>query len=588
MTIERSPSRLIAIRHRVKRTAAGEARPTQMIVKERGRTRSLILKEESNELDWVRGRLPIKWRLATQEDNLDQVFPWHQKWRKPKAKDDTSTAVWSEDETKVLEIPSDYDGLQTGDVVIMTLGGSGSNMAKGIIARGLQIGAQLQRIPPYQLKEARGDSDDKSDDPARLIELFQTRPELFYLGRPDDLNLIEVAEYFVLWAEAQEARKATQLRLYARSRGSVFRDVNWEAGPVGQLEDEFAKLKASDPTLRALMEEEAKLLKLIGKALKRTEIYTMVLSQVKGLGPSLGGRLVAAIGDHRRFMDTEALNQIPESYQRSERLEADGDLEQDKVHVIDAWQALEDWERTRYRLIEMTMAWQRSQGLSRKAKLLELALEEHRKRARIRGKMASRMKSFCGVGVLRGGKHGDRSPDKQFVRARAGETTPFHRTSKQALYLLGEQFNYRPKTDWGQKLQLYKGRLRAKHPVPVKVANDLKGLYRRIEQALIAADVFIADEDFVCRTKDDLFGVLERGWGKIERERYDQLAREVAELPDKGSYGPVKQLFGNGHIHRMAVWRTVTRFVEWMARELHMLEERKLMSGSHPEQAAAK
>ncbi len=112
---------------------------------------------------------------------------------------------------------------------------------------------------------------------------------------------------------------------------------------------------------------------------------------------------------------------------------------------------------------------------------------------------ASKLVKFCGVHVL---------PDGRFVRRRSGEVANWHNDARQALYLIGDQFNRRPNSCWGQELLKAKARLREIHP-----------------------DV-----------------VVENG----------------------------KKRFTPGHIHKMATWRTLTRFVEHLYAEWWRLEGGKI------------
>ena len=81
--------------------------------------------------------------------------------------------------------------------------------------------------------------------------------------------------------------------------------------------------------------------------------------------------------------------------------------------------------------------------------------------------------------------------------------------ARQAFFLLGQQFNYHPESKWGQALLRFKAELRKRHPEPMKVSN--------------------------------------------------KEGKEVTRYSD-------------AHIHRMATWRTLTRFAEklyfaWMGSE---------------------
>jgi hypothetical protein len=111
----------------------------------------------------------------------------------------------------------------------------------------------------------------------------------------------------------------------------------------------------------------------------------------------------------------------------------------------------------------------------------------------------TKFKAFCGVHVLTDGK---------FARRRHNEVANWHPDARQALYLLGDQFNRRPDTPWGQKLREYKARLRQKHP-----------------------------------------------------------------KPEVGPNG--KKRYSDGHIHKMALWRTLTKFVEWMYKEWWKIERQQ-------------
>lgn len=107
----------------------------------------------------------------------------------------------------------------------------------------------------------------------------------------------------------------------------------------------------------------------------------------------------------------------------------------------------------------------------------------------------AKLKAFCGVHVL---------SDGRMARRRGGEVANWNAEVRQSLYLLGDQFNRRPDSDWGQLLREYKQRLRVAHPEPI----------------------------------------VENG----------------------------KSRYSDGHIHKMAVWKTLSKFVEWLWREWWKIE----------------
>lgn len=68
---------------------------------------------------------------------------------------------------------------------------------------------------------------------------------------------------------------------------------------------------------------------------------------------------------------------------------------------------------------------------------------------------SAKLKAFCGAHVL---------PDGRFPRRRNNEMANWSSEGRQALYLLGDQFNYRPSSVWGKKLLENKVHFRNQHP----------------------------------------------------------------------------------------------------------------------------
>ena len=103
--------------------------------------------------------------------------------------------------------------------------------------------------------------------------------------------------------------------------------------------------------------------------------------------------------------------------------------------------------------------------------------------------------AFCGVHV---------SSEGGLPRRRIGKTSNWNPEARQALYLLGDQFNRRPASTWGQRLLENKRLLRERHPEAIEVEG--------------------------------------------------------------------KKRYTDGHIHKMALWRTVTQFTNWLYVEWWKLE----------------
>lgn len=159
-------------------------------------------------------------------------------------------------------------------------------------------------------------------------------------------------------------------------------------------------------------------------------------------------------------------------------------------------------EKDLTRAVEATEAWQyifadiEGCGPMIAARLISVVIDIRRFGT------AAKLKAYFGAHVL---------PDGRFPRKRRGEVANWVGEARQALYLLGDQFNRRPDSYWGQELRRYKAKFREKYPEPVKKNN-----------------------------------------GKLQ--------------------------YTDAHIHRMATWRTLTRFVEWLHREWWKLEQGELRS----------
>lgn len=104
--------------------------------------------------------------------------------------------------------------------------------------------------------------------------------------------------------------------------------------------------------------------------------------------------------------------------------------------------------------------------------------------------------------------------DGTLPRRRVGANCNWHPEGRQALYLLGDQFvRQSSRTHWGNYLIARKAALQTKHPVPITVEITVNGKPKQIKR------------------------------------------------------------YTKGHIHKMAIWRTLTRFTEYMFREWKKVEE---------------
>ncbi|MBI2552615.1 transposase [Candidatus Uhrbacteria bacterium] len=441
-TTESAPNRRIGIRHRVKKTAEGESRPTQVAIIQGDEVRPFDLEDEDAELDFALGRFPTAFRAVTAEDDISGIPPHHVKWYKLKKDERTTGHIRVEGKERYIavKVPAAYDGLQAGDVVAMTLGGSGDILAYALSRRAGEIGAKVLRIPPFVLKEYREGA--KDDDATNLAKLVGTRPELFYETGRRDRALITVVESMRARTDAMKARIACEQRLRQHLIGQVFCEPEG-LYPEGGIEKAFEQAKASDNILIALTQEEQARERAVVKALEALDIYRELFVPVTGCGPMIAARLISAILDIRRF------------------------------------------------------------------------------------KSKAKLKAFCGTHLTRAEEGGE----QRFARRRGGQVANWSGDARQALYLLGEQWNRRPDSEWGQKLLAYKRMFRVAHPV--EACNKC--------------------------------GVP---WEQCVKQNQDILAdppdylKESVPPGTKVLVGRHSKRYTDGHIHRMGLWRTRTKFVE--------------------------
>ncbi len=244
--------RTIGIRHRVKVTAAGEARPTQIAIREADGSITLHnCKDEGDELAFI----------------LEKLLP--------------------------------------SDVIAMSLGGSGDLLAFATNRIATRGGATVIRIPPYQQKAARG-HDDTDEDATLLATLAATQPKLFFPMLDRDASLIRVRECHRHFQDAMKARIACEQRLRQRVIGQIYITVDG-IFPEGGIEKAFDNMKANDKVLAALVEEEGEREKDLKKALKGFDVFRRVFEPILGVGPRIASRLIDAIGDIRRFPSADQL-----------------------------------------------------------------------------------------------------------------------------------------------------------------------------------------------------------------------------------------------------------------------------------------
>ena len=493
-------SRFIGIRHRVKKTAGGEARPTLLHVLETGKTHEL--EDDNAELDWVRGTFPTAWRPIKEEDDLSEINPRHLKWRTVRKTDDVSQVDPARLRTVkgkrqiAIKIPSAFDGLRKGDVIAMSLGGSGDRLAFALSKTAEEVGATVLRLPPATLKERRR-GEEKAHDAQLLAELAREEPNLFHEVTTVSRTIIMVRERQSRRMDAMKARIACEQRLRQTFIGQVF--CTDGAFDELDIEAKFTAMKASDRILGVLVDEEKARIKELDRAVKSTGVWKHILDDVTGVGPAIAGRLISAIGNIERFMVEPDQRVMDELYQRSVRLEREGDFEGHKQYVKQG--------DSNFQTLQRAASWCTKNSRPVQAVLLEEAVECHRERSQLRHKARkkgqAKLKAFCGVHLVVSAECTSclrrfsesamqiKGTDKfrtdcpacggaihwkgVLPRNTKGRVSNWHPDARQALYLLSkEQFvRQKDRTRWGKMLLEYKRKLRVKHPEPVQAGERL-------------------------------------------------------------------------------------------------------------------
>lgn len=301
--------RIIGIRHRVKQTAEGEARPTQVTIisPETGEvTATYDLENEQAEMDFLLGHFPVLFRQFTEEDVLtDEVQSHHLKHRKVKPIDTEDTvSIFVDGEKRVVtHIADSFDGVKAGDTIVMVLGGSGDYLAFALAKRAEELNASLYRVPPAKLKGLRS-GNDREDDSSLLARSFLSQPELFYLFRSRDAEMVLIREAQFARIDAMKARIACEQRLRQRFIGQIFCQPGGYFQP-GAIEKRYDALKASDEVYLSLLKEETRRENELKKLVESSLLWQKILNDVEGCGWAISARIIASVVDIRRFTDSE-------------------------------------------------------------------------------------------------------------------------------------------------------------------------------------------------------------------------------------------------------------------------------------------
>lgn len=413
------------------------------------------------------------------------------------------------------KVPAKFDGLKAGDKLGMVLSGTGNDFAYALSRTSEILGGNtfVGHIHSKKLKDRRGEK--KDDDAQVLAELMRDEPSLFNAIELADRQTLRIKHALRMHGFAQEARMKCAQRTRQIFIGTVFYDEK-AAYPEGSLAKALAFELANNRQIIALQEVEDRCKKELMKAVKGHPAWKHVLKEVKGVGASIAGALLGSIGHITRFETAENL-----------------------VAYV---------------------------GLNR--------------------------------------------PGGQFRRKRSGEVANWQATARQALYSFDDQINrHKGASVWSAQRERNKAEYRRIHPHPIKVvggssaSEGLKHLLRGVLGVLQMGDYVLEDEGLEITSAAQISEILETGIAsnpeafapehiaaivadyrtviadiiangkhrRVVRRAKDPSQKEKTQLWDER--GALITLYSNGHIQKMARWRTVSEFTRWLWEALTELDK---------------
>ena len=110
------------------------------------------------------------------------------------------------------------------------------------------------------------------------------------------IDVIKVKELLKLREDAQDERIKCEQRLYQRSRIQAFTGEH-----EGSIKDTHLALQANDAIYQNRSEEEKRCEKELKKAVRELDVWKEIFEGIKGCGEMLAAKIIAPIGDIRRF-----------------------------------------------------------------------------------------------------------------------------------------------------------------------------------------------------------------------------------------------------------------------------------------------
>lgn len=312
--------RIIGIAHRVKKKKDGEASPTIISILDMnngGSVQTFKLETEQEELDFMNGICPVKWRPVDIGEDISATPDYQVIWRSAKDEDvlvesrhksqcrhETKKGKKGAPDTVTLvevaeEIPCEFIGVERGDTIAMCLGGSGDYFAFALTRKMGEIGGMVIRVPAHKLKDYRKGGD-KKDDSTLIAHMAVDKFDDFYLSQVRDAKIIRLRNAFRDRTDCMKARIACEQRLRQRHIGLIFCSEEGKF-PEGDIKKSFEERAANDDVLKNLLLEEARAEKEMERCVEDTEVWQKVFADIKGIGPCIAAKLICSVIDVRRF-----------------------------------------------------------------------------------------------------------------------------------------------------------------------------------------------------------------------------------------------------------------------------------------------
>ncbi len=530
--------RFIGFVHRTKATVNNEARPTMAAFIEGG-TRVLEFATEQEEADFLEGILPLTYREVTKYDDLSSVRERHVKWR----------------ELKPIETPSDYPA---------------AHIRTSKIIKGTPVYVVAEKIPATYEGLRAGDVvgiplGGSGDDFACGLTRQGMKIGATVLRIPF-FTLKEYRETDTPAADADSSATAAEETLRTRSSKTA-KDHLLVAELLRTRPDLFYEVRPRDMTLTRIRSEwhllSDTMRERIGcEARIRQRLIGRIYNAPDGIFPE--GGLEKAYAE-AKDSDIRLATLVDEEEQILKELT----------------KALESLDVYREIFKPIT-------GLGPKisARIISAVADIRR------FKTAPKFCAYMGVHVR---------PDGTFPRRITGQLANWSTEGRQALYLLSEQFNKRPDSEWGREFLRVKAQLRKKHPYVVKAPQKLVKIFRAIERFFLRHGVSVPHDTVLPPKKagapsnveienyDRLYEYFERGAAalrekdadctlsisNIELEQTLTRLRDLLENAEDGWKSRSTSMYSPGHIHKMATWHTLNRFARHIYKQWWDLEKVK-------------